>query len=137
MRAWKLLEHTADLALEGAGNTPEEALRALCEGLLAQIAEPAVRPVGERLFRAEGADREEAVVALLGDLLFAIFAEGWLPARCEGFLASGNRLEGKFMGEPFDPARHRLSEVKAATYHDFSFARDAEGLWRLRVIFDV
>ena len=69
---WKLLDHTADLAIEGSGASGEEALTGLCEGLTAQLTEPEkVRVTGTRRFSAKGVDLEDAIVTAVGELLFA------------------------------------------------------------------
>jgi len=139
METWRLLDHTADIALEARASSPEGALHALCLGLAAQVVHCAeVRPVETRRVAAEGVDRTDAVVTLLGEFLYLLEVERWLPATVEVVRFEDTRIELGLRGEPHDPARHGpLSEVKAATFHDFFFAPDADGTWQLRVIFDV
>jgi SHS2 domain-containing protein len=138
MKNWRTIEHTADLAVEGWGDTPEEALAHACEGFLAQITDSsAVRPVETRRLHAEGVDREDAVVSFFGELVYTIFAQRWLPAKFRVLELTDTRVEVECAGEARDPLRHPLTEVKAATFHNFGFAKDAEGVWRLAVLFDV
>lgn len=140
MGTWKAIEHTADLALEAVGETPEDALEALCRGLLAQITDPErVSPGEERKIEVEGFDEAEALVGFLNELLYLVNAEHWLPGRVEVREARGVRIAGTARGEPLDPGRHPFDlEVKAATYHDLFWGPDPEGGgWRVRVVFDV
>jgi len=137
---WKRLDHTADLALEAWGGTPEEALEALCTGLLRQITDPErVRPLEATPLLVEGMDREEAVVGFLGELLYQIYGKGQLFNHVAVHSVGTRNIRGEAWGEPRDPSRHTLDlEVKAATYYDLRFERDSEtGGWRIRVVFDV
>ncbi len=140
MGTWHTLDHTADLAIEAWGGTPERALEALCEGLLHQITDPA--RVGEREgvgLAVEGFDPAEALVGFLNELLYRVNVRGWMPARVEVTSARGSVFRGAARGEPRDPARHAFDlEVKAATYHDLLWGPDPKtGEWRVRVVFDV
>ena len=58
MSDWKLLDHTADIALEGLGGSPEAALAAVCRGLLAQLLgnERPAFPRQPRTLEVEGVD---------------------------------------------------------------------------------
>ncbi len=138
MGTWKLLDHTADLALEAWGSTPEEALQALCSGLLAQITDPhAVEPRERVEIRAEGMDRAEALVGFLGEILYRINARGWMFRRVEVAHAGEHEIRGAAWGEPYDPGRHPFAlEVKAATYHELLLRPEGRG-WHVRVVFDV
>jgi SHS2 domain-containing protein len=138
MKTWKLLDHTADLAIEGISDTPEGALEAVCEGLLSGVinAEKVNENEYKRL-KVQGMDREDTVVSILGELLYLVLAERWAVARVGVVSLSSHRAELECAGEPLDLSRHSVEEVKAATFHNFLFAVDAEGLWHLRVVFDV
>ena len=138
MRKWIQLEHTADLSVMGEGDTREEALLALLEGFTAQIIDPGtVRRHEEKSVEAEGVDTEDAVVTLLGELIYLIYVKNWLPAGFESVELTGESAKAVVRGEKYDPSRHRfLTEVKAATYHDYDFSMGADGLWRVRAVFD-
>jgi SHS2 domain-containing protein len=50
---------------------------------------------------------------------------------------TGDRVEGWGLGEPLDPARHKVSgEIKAPTYHMLQLSEE-NGTWVAQVIFDV
>ncbi|GAB4260403.1 MAG: archease [Deferrisomatales bacterium] len=140
MGEWFVLEHTADLALEARGDSPEEALEALCLGLAAQVVDPrtvAPRETVEIVY--EGMDRPETLVGALGELLYWIQTRGWAFHAFRVREAGERRIALAAWGEPRDPARHRVgTEIKAATYHGLRFERDPDRQqWVLRVLFDV
>ena len=139
MSDWRLLDHTADLALEGRGSSPEAALAAVCRGLLEQLlGEASVFARESRTVEVEGVDRTDVAVTVLGELLFLVQVERWLPARVEGGRFDEEWGMLAMMGEPFDPNRHTLvQEIKAATFHDYVLEKREDGLYHLRVVFDV
>ena len=79
---------------------------------------------------------EELMFKWLNELLYVLAAEELLLSRFEVKRVEGLRLEAVVVGEPVDPARHRLGEIKAATYHQMLVER-RNGSWFARVIFDV
>jgi SHS2 domain-containing protein len=140
MGHWRLLDHTADLALEARGDTAEEALAALCLGLMAQISDlNAVEPKDEVTVEADGFDAPETLVSALGEILYWVNVRDRVFSDFQICEVSENRIRLIARGEPRDPARHAFDlEIKAATYHDLAFGPDLHsGGWRARVIFDV
>lgn len=140
MSIWKLRDHTADLALEGRGSTPEGALSALCRGLLVQLLGNGalVVPLEPRTVEVDGVDRTDVIVSALGELLYLVQVERWIPAQVEAAHLDEEHGMLVMAGEPFDTRRHRLQqEIKAATFHDFAMGRRDDGLYYLHVIFDV
>jgi SHS2 domain-containing protein len=139
MGNWRELEHTADLCLESWGESPGDAAASMCMGLASIMTEPdKVVPREERTIAAEGVDLEDTVVSLLGEFLYLTQVKGWLAAEARPAESGETRMAVALRGEPFDASRHRLhKEIKAATFHDFACAPDGEGVWRLRVVFDV
>jgi len=140
MSPWKSLDHTADLALEATGETPERCLEELCAGLLVQVTDPLEVVIREAVdLVAEGLDGAETLVSALGELLFWLNVRSWVFRRCEAVEVSEHRIHLRAWGEPRDPARHPFEvEVKAATYHELFSGPDPErGGWHMRVLFDV
>ncbi len=138
MGTWRTLEHTADLALEGEGASREEAVEALCLGLMSQVTEPKrVRESDRVPVVAEGFDDAETVVSALNELLYLVNVKGWVFRRFEALEVSPTRVRVVGVGEPRDSIRHPFDlEVKAATYHDLSIAFDGDR-WKIRVLFDI
>jgi len=139
-QAWKYrpLDHTADLGLEVRGGTLPELYAHAAEGMCALFFDlPAVRPRQERTVAAQGHDREEVLVDWLGDLLYMVEVEQFLPCRFEVVELDETHLCARVAGEPFDPQRHRWrTGIKAATYHDLHVRQEPGGEWSVRIIFD-
>jgi len=100
-----------------------------------------VRPAVARDVTATGWDLAELLVGWLAE----IHADGEAYREIYGSftiddltIADGAcRVAGRAMGEPLDPARHRLAcEIKAVTYHD-AWVRQEAGAWRAQLIFDL
>lgn len=134
------LEHTADAGFHVSAPSPgrvyEQAVAALRSLLLGNaVVEPRCRiPL-----RLEGEDRAERLVALLEEVIFRLEVERFVTAGAEvqeDSVGPGS-LSLHLIGEPWDPARHRvLCEVKAVTYHRLSFMEEAGGA-RATVVVDL
>ncbi len=137
MAMWTLLDHPADLAVEGRGDTPEAALAAVVEGLLAQLGPRDPHPGPPEDIAIEGFDQEESLVSALNELLYQInVQQRWLA--CPEVLELGEtrvRLRVRSRRRPADQALQ--TEIKAATYHDLQLTATPGGSWRLQVLFDV
>lgn len=135
---YRSIDHTADLGLEVWGRTLPELYANAAEGMCALYFDlPAVEPRERRTIAVQGHDREEVLVAWLGELLYQIEVEYFLPCRFDILSLDETHLEAEVAGETFDPARHRWrTGIKAATYHNLHIEQDPTGLWTVTVIFD-
>lgn len=137
MATWRLLDHPADLAVEGRGDTPAAAFAAVVEGLLAQLGPRDPHPGPPEELVIEGLDREESLVSTLNELLYQInVQQRWLA--CPEVLELEDtqvRLRVRNRRRPADQALQ--TEIKAATYHYLELTATPDGSWRLRVLFDV
>jgi len=132
------IAHTADVGFEVEAPTMAALFEGAALGLSAAIVDlDGVAARERRTVAVSAVDR----TALLHDFLHAIL----LLAQVEGFLVSGvevQAIDGEavravVVGEPVDPARHRLhGEVKAVTWHDLAVERTTAG-WHARVLLDV
>jgi SHS2 domain-containing protein len=135
---YEYLDHTADVRIRAWGESMPAVLAAMVEGVLALINEGnLVAAREERCITARGEFQDECIVNFFNELLFQIEGERWLPRGVMNIVYAPDRIEAVLVGEPFDPDRHALaSELKAATYHEFS-VRETGGEWELRMVFDV
>lgn len=142
---WRLVDHTADVAIEAeapdAGGCLDQAALALTSVI---TGEPDPRALGaetELRFAIEAPDDDSLLVAFLAELLWQCEAEDLLwtgggvtvtdtPDGLRRADAAGNAVR-------FDQALHgRGVEVKAVTYHDLHFRRDGPQ-WSARVLLDI
>ena len=131
-------EVTADVGIIAYADTLNELFATAARGMFALMVEPGTaRPAKAISIEARGEDLPSLLVAWLNELLFRCEVEGWAPADVRVLEVEGGRVQGKLLGEPADPARHRFKGVvKAATYHLLECRREG-GRWRARVVFDV
>ena len=135
---YRVFDHTADLGVEITGASREDvyagASFALFD-LLTDLSE--VRETEERTLAVGGEGADDLLVNFLREVLYAWNGEGFLIKRCTIREAAPRRLTALLLGEPYDPARHRIRmEIKAVTYHQASVSRTEAG-WVARVVFDV
>lgn len=139
--SYRLLEHTADLAVEVRAPTREQLLAEAQRAFTDCITDlGTVRARICRSFEIRASDAELLLVEWLGELVSALDVEGLLFARSEVEIVdheSEIELRARAWGEEFDPRRHSLkSLVKAVTYHGLEVRSGGDG-WRARVIFDI
>lgn len=147
---FRLVDHTADLAIEATGASREEVLAEAALALMQVLtgrahvheAGPAGRPQKEIAFHVDAPDEAALVVAFLSELLWLHESADliWLGGgvRVTPLDDGGVRLEAVGNAAPHDPARHgRGVEVKAVTYHGLRFGRGRDGQWQLWVLLDI
>ncbi len=130
------LDHTADLRIEIAGKDEQDLFRNAVDSLYLVLGLPAVpeggdAPATEDL-RIHGEDREEALVELLGELLYMATVE-----RRRFLLHALSLREGEEgdCGVVLTGTWQRLTEeesegrreIKAVTYHDVQIRRTRQG----------
>ena len=139
--SYRLLEHTADLALEARADRLNELFAEALRGLTDCLTPvEGVEPIEERSLELEAVDLEQLLVEWLGEAvyLFEVDEMVFSRARVEvSKVAGGWRIRASASGERFDPGRHRLKvPIKGVTYHRLEVRRDGES-WRARVVLDI
>ena len=139
---FEVFVHTADVGLRAWGRDERELFENAGHGLLAVIASSVdVASCTSRHVELQERDREELLVTWLGELVFLLDAEGFLPGvvtvREVVPVRGGYRLRADLAGELVDPERHCLqTEIKAVTRHDLAVRQDDAGL-SVEIILDV
>ncbi|MBE0480762.1 MAG: archease [Dehalococcoidia bacterium] len=137
MAHFEIIDHAADIGLAAWGETFEEALAGLAEGMFSIMAD--LGTIEERLCRkvkVESPDQESLVVDWLNELLYIADIERLVFCRFEITGLAGCGLLAECHGERIDPAKHRLGPaVKAATYHMLAVERG--DCYRIKVILDI
>jgi SHS2 domain-containing protein len=134
---FRLLPHTADVAVSAWGPSLDDAFAEAIHALIAVTFDlRQIRPVEERSIHVEGADRTRLLVRLLEEILYLIDVEGFLPGQARVALTPEG-LDARLQGERFDPSRHERTGplVKAVTYHEISV--DPGPPARVRLILDI
>ena len=135
---YRVFDHTADLGVEVTGATLEELYAGAVFALFDLLTDlSAVRETEERTLTVEGDGPDDLLVNFLREVLYAWNGDRFLIRRCTIREVAPGQLTVLLLGEPYDPARHRIRmEIKAVTYHQASVSRTEAG-WMARVVFDV
>jgi SHS2 domain-containing protein len=137
---YRLLDHTADVGFEVEAPTWPDllvaAVRALGDVILRDDAEPTS---DERPVAVEGADREDLVVAWLGEAVYLYERDGFIVRDARIEVADATRVKGSLVGRVTDPAQEPPDRVvKAVTYHDLRIEEGGPGRpWRTTVVLDL
>lgn len=140
MTAYRIVEHTADLAIESDGATAGEALAQAALALQLVLTGREARLHGAatqaRRFTVDAPDQEALAVAFLSELIWILESDGLICIGCGVDVAGSTATaEGNFV--PYDRTRHGHGvEVKAVTYHDLAF-EERDGAWHLHVLLDI
>ncbi len=144
---FRLVDHTADLAIEATAATRDEVLGEAALGLSAVLTgrdevHHAGPPEREVRFVLEAPDGDALAVAFLSELLWLHESEDllWLGGGARVEPGAGGTLRVTATGNALrhDPARHgRGVEVKAVTYHGLRFGPKPSGGWELWVLLDI
>ncbi len=136
------IDHSGDVGIEAHGADIRELLENATLGLFSLLCWNDALPgeaegMSERPIRVEAGSIEDLVVDWLNEVITTGSANGELYRSVTVHDANERFAEGVLKGELVDPDKHDLRfEVKAATYHALSVARDENGA-RVRVIFDL
>jgi len=139
-RGYRFFEHTADVGAAARAATLRGLFGSAARALFELLCDPkTVRPRRRRRIAVSGSSPEDLLVRWLSEIIYLHETRHWVFSSCA--LRSVDRLAlkavGDVSGEPFDADRHRAGrEVKAVTYHQIGLSR-RQGLWRVRVVFDV
>jgi SHS2 domain-containing protein len=139
MTLYKLIDHTADLAIEVTGRTKGELFAKAALSLMDIVVE--TKGTGgdgkEKALTVEGSDPADLLINFLREILYLFNGEALIIGRCEITKCDNKKLAARLFLEPYDKKKHVMkTEIKAVTYHGLSVERSQKG-WRARIIFDV
>ncbi len=137
---YRMIDHTADLAFEIEGadwpGLLERATAALGDVILADDGRP---PDAEVPVAAQGADREDVLVAWLSAAALAYEDRGLVPRGARFDRLSDREARGVVLSRRTDPGTEPPDRVvKAVTYHDLHVRAGGGGLpWRATIVLDL
>ena len=143
-KPWRVVGHTAEVALELSGRTWAAFYRNAALGFL-EVVKASGKPAAVKRIRLKLAapSGEELLVAWLNELVYLVSAKRWLPVALRVKSRAPTELEAEITGGPMDAeaakrqARASVAvEVKAATFGGLRLTREG-GLLRAKIILDV
>ncbi len=141
MGKYRLLDHTADVALRVCGDTLEDLFATAVAGWrFVTLESSPVADLGEKQFQVRGASPEELLVNFLSEINFTFQVGKWVAARVLELRLQRQaelwELVARVGGEFFRPNKHEIyTEIKAVTFHQLNIEKTAEG-YCTNLVFD-
>lgn len=132
---YKVLEHTADLKIEGQGKSKEDLFASLAFGLQEIMAGKKIAKIPVRVKRnieVSGNDLSSLLINFLNELIFLSEKYGEIYSRFKIQIKKNQKIEGEIEGAKLPI----VLEVKAATFHDFVLEKK-DKKWKAVVVFDI
>lgn len=128
----RVLEHTADLYIEGYGKTFEEAIEGVAEGMFKHMGKAKKE---KESFEIEFSSSEvgELIVGLFSKILSECESEGFIPKKMK--VLEYDKLKGKLKVKVFGEKGLLSNIIKAVTYHLFEI-EERKGEVKIRVLYD-
>ena len=132
----RCVPHTADIRIEAWAPSRERCLAEVVRALVDTFADTqGVHPTGTAEFRVEPGDDEEALVAVLDEVIFRLDTEGELPLDSEVSAVDGG-LAVRWRTTGTDAVELVGAVPKAVSLNELRFAPDEAG-WSCAVTLDV
>jgi SHS2 domain-containing protein len=131
------LDHTADIRVRVKAATLDALFSEAARMLMQVMYGDAIRPgIVERSIAIQAADRDSLMQEFLSEVLFLSEVDNIVFSSCE-VTVTGDSLQARIRGEPFEPARHRTGrEVKGISYSGLRIFKEG-GECILDIILDV
>jgi len=138
MPRYEIIPHTADIGIKAYGTNLSEVFKNTAYAMFDIIADlDGLTKSVEQPIEAEAANREELLVAWLGELLYNFYTKQIIFFDFKIEELSDTRLKAQAFGRHIGENRNRLkTEIKAVTYHELKI-QEKEGKFTATVIFDV
>ena len=137
MRAFDIIDHTADIGLIVRGKTLEELFANAALGMFSIIGDVSrVSPRESRPVHVRAEDRGLLLAEFLDELLYLLDAEHFVVHHAEVESVSGTEARAVIHGEPVSPAHDLHTDIKAVTHHALSVEKRGK-IWEATVLFDV
>ena len=117
-KRYKIIDHTADIAIRTSGKSMNEAFENAGYALFDTMCDASsVKPLTTKKIECEANDLEQLLVDWLSELLFICDVDDMLFSKFKVKI-KGTKLVAKVKGEIMDSSRHHLkTDIKAITYH--------------------
>ena len=138
MKAYEIIEHTADIGAKAYGDSLSEAFAHAAQAMFDIITDTSqVENKGTYMIELSAENLEELLVDWLGELLFLQGAENLVFGTFEVTVDEKNStLSAIVSGEELDREKHTIgTEIKAVTYHMLEIQREKPCF--VKVLFDI
>ncbi|MDD5438970.1 MAG: archease [Candidatus Omnitrophica bacterium] len=138
MERYKLIPHTADIAIRANGRDLKELFANAAFGMFDIIADlDGITTSLSMDITLTGTPAELLLVRWLDELLYNFYTKGIIFSRFEVLTVDQDRLTARVYGRHVGENRNRLkTEIKAVTFHDLTI-REENGVFGVEIIFDI
>lgn len=139
---YKVVSHTADVALEVRAGNLESLFAEAAEGWKHIVVEDSpTKPAQVRRVALFSFETEDLLIQWLSELNYFLTVHQWVLHKAERVKLESSenewRLEAEISGEFLDADRHYIyCDIKAVTYHQLNI-RKAGGQFFTKIIFDL
>ena len=128
------IDHTADLAVRVYGRDMQELFANAAHGMFALMGSPSLEEATcQRIVSLEAVDQEALLVDWLNELIYMHEVEEETYFQFEVEILGPSALRAQVAG---GPTEIKTKAIKAATFHDLTIGRTADGLVAT-IVFDV
>jgi SHS2 domain-containing protein len=138
MKAYEIIEHTADIGVKAYGDTLSEAFAHAAQGMFDIITDTSqIKNKGTYRIELSAENLEELLVDWLGELLFLQGARNLVFGDFNVTVDEKNsKLSANVSGEELNSEKHTIgTEIKAVTYHMLEIRREKPCF--VTVLFDI
>lgn len=134
--AFKIIEHTADLAVELTGRTLSEFLESAVSAYASLLIDPeSVKPTENIAFTISADTPEGMLVGVVNELIFLFEVEEFVSHHAT-ITVDGDKARCEVFGESIDSSRHEFDHcIKSATYGGLRIVYDGK-IYRATLILD-
>jgi SHS2 domain-containing protein len=139
---YKVLDHTADVALEVQAGDLETLFIDAAKGWKVVVLEDSETSFQQtRAVKLTSFEPEDLLVQWLGELNYLLTVHQWVMHEVWDLKLKTPldewHLEAQIAGEPLNPQKHYIySDIKAVTYHQLDIKK-VDGEYRTKIIFDL
>ena len=140
--SFKLIDHTADVAVIVEGNSLEEIFISACQAWkFVTIDSVSEKFESSKKLIFNSSNYEILLSDLLTELNFQLLTKKWVFISIKNILLqelnSSIQLEVEIFGEKFDPNKHQIKEeIKAVTFHQMKIEK-VDNHFETKIIFDI
>lgn len=140
--SFKLIDHTADVAVIVEGNSLEEIFISACQAWkFVTIDSVSEKIESSKKLIFNSSNYEILLSDLLTELNFQLLIKKWVFISIKNILLqelnSSIQLEVEIFGEKFDPNKHHIKEeIKAVTFHQMKIEK-VDNHFETKIIFDI
>jgi len=138
MKAYEIIEHTADIGIKAFGKSLAEAFENAAKGMFDIITDNSeIESIGQYDIELEAPDLEQLLVDWLSELLFLNSSQNLVFGFFKIDLDSKKKhIFAHVFGEKYTTTKHRIgTEIKAVTYHMLKVKNKRP--YEVQVLFDI